>query len=48
MADLAANKHITIPATVEDATVFVDIKRALRELGYAMAAPDPELRQTVR
>ncbi|XP_041763686.1 acyl-CoA synthetase short-chain family member 3, mitochondrial isoform X2 [Anopheles merus] len=48
MADLAANKHITIPATVEDATVFVDVKRALRELGYAMAAPDPELRQTVR
>lgn len=43
MADLARNKQIIIPATVEDPTVFPDIKRALQELGYATSAPDPLL-----
>lgn len=41
MADFAANKSVILPATVEDATVFKDIRRALQELGYAMNAPDP-------
>lgn len=41
MADLARNKQVILPATVEDHTVFKDIKRGLQELGYAMTAPDP-------
>lgn len=43
MADLARNKLVTIPATIEDPTVFSDIKRALQELGYAKTAPDPQM-----
>lgn len=43
MADLARNKTVILPATIEDATVFIDIKRALQELGYAQTAPDPQL-----
>ena len=43
MADLARNKSVILPATVEDPTVFKDIKRALQELGYAMTAPDPQM-----
>ncbi|KAG4065188.1 hypothetical protein HA402_007585 [Bradysia odoriphaga] len=43
MADLARNKQIIVPATIEDPTVFPDIKRALQELGYATTAPDPLL-----
>lgn len=41
MADFAANKRVILPGTIEDPTVFKDIKRALQELGYAMNAPDP-------
>lgn len=41
MADFASDKHVTLPATVEDASVFHDIRRALQELGYARNAPDP-------
>lgn len=41
MADLAQNKQVILPATVENPMVFKDIKRALQELGYAMTAPDP-------
>ncbi|XP_059621935.1 acyl-CoA synthetase short-chain family member 3, mitochondrial isoform X2 [Phlebotomus argentipes] len=43
MADFARNKQVVLPATIEDATVFTDIRRALQELGYAMTAPDPVL-----
>lgn len=43
MADLARNKLVVLPATVEDVTVYRDIKLALQELGYAMTAPDPVL-----
>lgn len=45
MADLARNKVVTIPATIEDPNVFSDIKRALQELGYAKSAPDPQMRK---
>lgn len=45
MADFAKNKKIQLPATIEDPTVFKDIRRALQELGYAMTAPDPEINQ---
>lgn len=41
MADFARNKAVVLPATIEDATVFTDIRRALRELGYAQTAPEP-------
>lgn len=43
MADLARNKQVVLPATVENPNVYKDIKRALQELGYAMTAPDPVL-----
>lgn len=43
MSDFARNKRVILPATIEDATVFTDIRRALQELGYAMTAPDPVL-----
>lgn len=41
MADFARNKEVVLPATIEDASVFTDIRRALRELGYAQTAPVP-------
>jgi propionyl-CoA synthetase len=41
MADFARGKTVFLPATIEDPNVFVDIRRALQELGYAMNAPDP-------
>ncbi|XP_055541300.1 acyl-CoA synthetase short-chain family member 3, mitochondrial [Wyeomyia smithii] len=43
MADLAANKKVMLPGTIEDASVFEDIQRALQELGYAMNAPTPKI-----
>lgn len=43
MSDLARNKQVIIPATIEDASVFKDVKRALQELGHAITAPDPKL-----
>lgn len=43
MADFARNKEVILPGTIEDATVYKDIRRALQELGYAKAAPDPQL-----
>lgn len=41
MADMARNHQIVLPATVEDPSVFHDIKRALQELGYARNVVDP-------
>jgi len=41
MADFARNKRVVLPATIDDATVFVEIRRALNQLGYAMSAPEP-------
>lgn len=43
MADFASDKNVYLPATIEDSSVFHDIRRALQELGYAMNAPDPTL-----
>lgn len=43
MANLARGKLVKLPGTIEDPTVFHDIKRVLRELGYAKNAPDPQL-----
>jgi len=42
IADLARNKKVLIPPTIEDPTVYGDIKASLQRLGYAMTAPDPE------
>lgn len=41
LADFAGNKTVNLPATIEDPTVFIDIRRALNELGYATSAPSP-------
>lgn len=41
LADFARNKMVDLPATIEDASVFTDIRRAMQELGYAKEAPDP-------
>jgi len=41
MADFARNERVVLPATIDDASVFVEIRRALQHLGYAMSAPDP-------
>lgn len=43
MADLARNKQVILPGTVEDPSVFMDIRRALQGIGYAMTAPDPKV-----
>ncbi|XP_014215554.1 acyl-CoA synthetase short-chain family member 3, mitochondrial [Copidosoma floridanum] len=42
IADLARSKHVKISSTVEDPTVYRDIKAALQKLGYARMAPDPQ------
>lgn len=42
IADLARNKRVLLPGTVEDPTVFIAIKSALQRLGYALLAPDPQ------
>ncbi|XP_016952680.1 acyl-CoA synthetase short-chain family member 3, mitochondrial [Drosophila biarmipes] len=41
MADFARNERVILPATIDDASVFVEIRRALNQLGYAMSAPEP-------
>lgn len=41
LADFASSKMVYLPATIEDSSVFTDIRRALQELGYAMNAPEP-------
>jgi propionyl-CoA synthetase len=43
LADFARNKTVNLPATIEDPSVFIDIRRALNELGYANSAPSPLL-----
>ncbi|CAK1545757.1 unnamed protein product [Leptosia nina] len=42
VAKLARSLHIKLPATIEDASVFPEIKLALQKCGYAIDAPDPE------
>jgi propionyl-CoA synthetase len=43
LADFARNKTVNLPATIEDPSVFIDIRRAMNELGYANSAPSPLL-----
>ncbi|XP_044742144.1 acyl-CoA synthetase short-chain family member 3, mitochondrial [Chrysoperla carnea] len=42
IADLARDKSIQIPSTIEDGTVYKDIKTVLQSVGYALNAPDPQ------
>ncbi|XP_011298312.1 acyl-CoA synthetase short-chain family member 3, mitochondrial [Fopius arisanus] len=35
IADLARSRIVKMPSTIEDPTVYIDIKRALQKLGYA-------------
>lgn len=40
---MARSQKVKLPATIEDPSVFGDIKIALQKFGYANDAPDPEL-----
>lgn len=42
ISKLARSQLVKLPPTVEDPTVFAEIKVALQKLGYAIDAPDPE------
>ncbi|PSN49136.1 Acyl-CoA synthetase short-chain family member 3, partial [Blattella germanica] len=42
ISDLARNKFVKISATIEDPSVYQDIKEVLQTLGYAKTAPDPQ------
>ncbi|XP_021942773.1 acyl-CoA synthetase short-chain family member 3, mitochondrial isoform X2 [Zootermopsis nevadensis] len=42
IADLARNKLVKISGTIEDPTVYKEIKAVLQKLGYAKIAPDPQ------
>lgn len=42
IATLARSKLFKIPSTIEDPTVFREIKEVLQKLGYAKLAPDPQ------
>ncbi|VVC99593.1 unnamed protein product [Leptidea sinapis] len=43
IAKMARSQQIKLPATIEDASVFPEIKTALQKCGYALDAPDPEV-----
>ncbi|XP_052753973.1 acyl-CoA synthetase short-chain family member 3, mitochondrial [Galleria mellonella] len=42
IAKLARSQLVKLPATIEDPSVFGEIKIALQKFGYAIDAPDPE------
>lgn len=42
IAHLARSMLVKISSTIEDPTVYQEIKRVLQKLGYAKSAPDPE------
>ncbi|KAF6205389.1 hypothetical protein GE061_019560 [Apolygus lucorum] len=43
IADLARDKPVKISPTIEDPTVYKEIKAALQKVGYATEAPDPQM-----
>lgn len=43
ISNMARSQKVKLPATIEDPSVFGDIKIALQKFGYANDAPDPEL-----
>ncbi|EEB15004.1 luciferase, putative, partial [Pediculus humanus corporis] len=42
MANLARNKFVKISGTIEDPTIYKDVKNILQNYGYARTAPDPK------
>ncbi|XP_014272884.1 acyl-CoA synthetase short-chain family member 3, mitochondrial [Halyomorpha halys] len=42
IADMARDKPVKISSTIEDPTVYKEIKAALQKVGYAKGAPDPQ------
>ncbi|KAK2717878.1 acyl-CoA synthetase short-chain family member 3, mitochondrial-like [Artemia franciscana] len=42
ISDLARSKLVKVPPTIEDASVYIEIKKALQKLGYALEAPYPK------
>ncbi|CAH1635923.1 unnamed protein product [Spodoptera littoralis] len=43
IAKLARSQLVKLPSTIEDPSVFGEIKIALQKFGYAIDAPDPEM-----
>ncbi|XP_073980398.1 acyl-CoA synthetase short-chain family member 3, mitochondrial isoform X2 [Rhodnius prolixus] len=43
LADLARNKAVVISSTIEDPSVYKEIKAAFQKVGYAKSAPDPQV-----
>lgn len=41
IADLARDKTIKIPPTIEDPSIYLDVLAALRRCGFGLSAPDP-------
>jgi len=41
IADLADGKQVKIPPTIEDPSIYKNIKESLQRVGYAIGAPDP-------
>nr|CAD7420026.1 unnamed protein product [Timema poppensis] len=42
IADLARSKSVKIPSTIEDPSVYKNIKEVLQSFGFAKNAPDPK------
>lgn len=42
IADLAKDKPVKITSTIEDPSVYKEIKAVLQKVGYAKSAPDPQ------
>lgn len=42
ISDLAKNKYVKISGTIEDPTIYKDIKLILQKHGFARTAPDPQ------
>ncbi|XP_022172666.1 acyl-CoA synthetase short-chain family member 3, mitochondrial isoform X1 [Myzus persicae] len=43
LSNLASGKRVIISGTIEDPSVYLNIKQVLQKLGYAKNAPDPEI-----
>ena len=43
ISNLAHSRLVKIPSTIEDVSVYHEIKEVLQKLGYAKLAPDPQL-----
>ena len=43
MAKMAENKEITISPTIEDPSVYLEIRTVLQSIGYADKVPEPKM-----